>query len=560
MQPRSRLQRHHQAGLLAGLIAGAALTVAMVLLNRLFGVFSLAELTAYAIIALLPLPVFSFFTATLGAAAKQLLLIGALLGQVAAGGALGVLWASLVAPLPGETRPARRFPAFWQPGPGGGLGFALLLFLVLELALLPLLGGGFFGATLDGEIGPNLAAAALEAALYGLVLAAFYRALLAPAPAAAGGRTLTRRQLLRQAGLGLAAVVAGVAAVGALNRRGGAAGGVTDGRGGRVGNGGLPPDPTPIDSFYTISKNFVDPKVEAAGWKLEIGGLVERPYSLTLNEIRALPAVTEYRTLCCISNEVGGDLISNAGWKGVRLKDLLERAGVKPGAVDLALTARDGYTESFPIARALADDPAVIAVYEMNGQPLPDKHGFPLRLLVPDIYGMKNVKWVTKLSVVGTDFKGFWQEQGWSDPAIVKTMSRFDFPRDRALLPAGPARVGGVAFAGARGIARVEVSPDGGRSWTAGQLRRPLGPYTWVLWTADLDLPEGEHTLKVRATDGAGATQTAEPAPPLPDGASGWHTLTVRTANGVQAATGNAGDAAGVATPRQPRNSGIFEP
>jgi hypothetical protein len=308
-----------------------------------------------------------------------------------------------------------------------------------------------------------------------------------------------------------------------------------------VGQNGLPPEITPIDDFYHVSKNFVDPKVAEEGWSLQIGGMVERPYSLTLADIRAMPAVTETRTLACISNEVGGDLISNATWKGVRVKDLLERAGVKSGAVDLALSARDGYTESFPIEKALNGD--VIAVYEMNGQPLPDKNGFPLRLLVPDIYGMKNVKWITKMDVVATDFKGFWQGQGWSDVATIKTMSRIDFPRNFDLLPSGPNKVGGIAFAGGRGTSKVEVSPDGGKTWQEAKIRRPLGPYTWVLWSATLDLTDGEHLLTVRATDGAGVVQSDRERPPLPDGASGFAVVRVRVADGAPAPKIVGGDA-----------------
>jgi hypothetical protein len=345
--------------------------------------------------------------------------------------------------------------------------------------------------------------------------------------------------LLARFVFGIAALAIGGGAVAGLTRT--PSGAAKANGGGRVGNNGLPPEITPIDDFYHVSKNFVDPKVEERGWSLQIGGMVERPYSLTLADIRALPAVTETRTLACISNEVGGDLISNATWKGVRLKDLLDRAGVKSGVVDLALSARDGYTESMPIDRALNGD--VIAVYEMNGQPLPDKNGYPLRLLVPDIYGMKNVKWITKLDVVATDFKGFWQGQGWSDVATIKTMSRIDFPRNFDLLPTGPNKIGGVAFAGARGTAKIEVSPDGGQTWQEGVIRRPLGPYTWVLWSATVNLADGEHLLQVRATDGTGQVQTDQLAPPLPDGSSGLATVRVRVAAGAPAPTIVGGDA-----------------
>lgn len=535
----SRFAPHHRAGFSAGLSAGALLTLITIVLNRAFGLFSLPELVAYQIIGVMPLALFEFGIRTLRGNAKLLLLAIVLLGQLLVAGGLGALWASLAATLPGEVRSRRRVAAFWQPALSGALFYAVVLFLLTICVLLPLAGAGFLGTKLSSGIGATLVAAALEAGVYALSLAAIYRVLMRRLGHGAGEATgtpaqprITRRQVLRQAVFGGAALALAAAAVGVLSRRGRASGAAAPG-GGRVGNGGLPPEVTPTPAFYTVSKNFTDPKVDVNGWKLQIGGLVAQPYSLTLDEIRALPPVSDYRTLCCISNEVGGDLISNAGWKGVRLKDLLERAGVQPGAVDLQLTAQDGYTESFPIAKALSPD--VLAVYEMNGETLTDTHGFPLRLLVPDIYGMKNVKWLTRLDVVGSDFRGFWQERGWSDVAIVKTMSRIDFPRARQLLPAGRNQAGGIAFAGARGVTRVEVSGDGGQTWREAQLRRPLGPATWALWTADLDLLEGDHTLKVRATDGAGVLQTDARTEPAPDGASGWHTIGVRTAPGTQA-------------------------
>ncbi len=538
-----RLQRHHRAGFLAGLVAGGIFTAIMFVIARAFNTFSLPELFGYRVIALLPLAAFSAVVETFGSNAKQILLVGATIGQVVVCGLLGLLWASCAETLPGETRPDRRFPSLWNPTTTGGLFYALLLFIFVEVLGFGLLGVGVFGVRLIGGLGLTAGALALEAISYGAALAFFYQLLMSPAPAVSARRAapLTRRQLIARFGFGFAAFVVGSGAVFGMTRTPGGAAKVKANGGGRVGNNGLPPEITPNSDFYHVSKNFVDPKVAEEGWSLQVGGMVERPYSLTLAEIRDLPAVTETRTLCCISNEIGGDLISNATWKGVRLKDLLERAGVKAGAVDLAMSARDGYTESMPIDKALNGD--VIAVYEMNGVPLPDTNGFPLRLLVPDIYGMKNVKWITKIDVIATDFKGYWQGQGWSDVATIKTMSRIDFPRNFDLLPTGPAQIGGVAFAGARGTAKIEVSADGGATWQEGQIRRPLGPYTWVLWSATIDLAEGERQLMVRATDGTGKVQTDRPAPPLPDGASGWATKRVRVAPGAPAPVINGGQA-----------------
>lgn len=531
-----RARQHQRAGFLAGLIAGGVFTLLMIGLARVLGLFSVPELVGYRIIASMPLSLFSFGVETFGGNAKQLLLVGTTIGQVIVGGLLGLLWASYADTLPDESRPGRRLPAVWQPSLFGGIVYAAILFVVIEVGIFALVGAGLFGASLPAGLAATVVAGLIETLVYGLTLAFLYRALMAPATGtvASTAMPLTRRQLLIRFVFGIAALAVGGGAILGLVRSP-----VSNAKaktGGRVGDGDLPPEITPTEDFYRVSKNFNDPKVAENGWKVEIGGLVDQPYSLTLAEIRTLPAVTETRTLCCISNEVGGDLISNATWKGARLKDILDRAGVQSNAIKLVLGASDGYTDSIAIDKALNGD--VIAVYEMNGAQLPDDHGFPLRLLVPDIYGMKNVKWLTRISAVADDYRGFWQQQGWSDQAQIKTMSRIDFPVNRDLLPTGPARMGGVAFAGARGIAKIELSIDGGKSWQDGTIRKPLGPYSWVLWTATPQLTEGDHQVMVRATDGTGKTQTEVARPPLPDGASGWHTISVRVANGVTPPSG----------------------
>jgi hypothetical protein len=291
----------------------------------------------------------------------------------------------------------------------------------------------------------------------------------------------------------------------------------------------LPPEVTPIGTFYTISKNAagLDPRVDARRWTLEITGLVGRPVKLTYDDIKAMPSVSRYHTLECISNEVGGDLIGNAMWKGVRFRDLLDRAGgVNPRAVRFALRCADGYSEGIPIADAMAPD--VMLAYEMNGVPLPPQHGFPVRMLVPGLFGMKNPKWLTKVEAVTTHFTGYWQASGWSDEAVVQTMSAFRVPGDRDV-PSGEVELGGVAYSGDRGIKDVEVSADGGRTWMKAEVKSPLGPYTWVLWAAVWKLAgPGQYTLRVRAMDGAGVVQTAREQPTLPDGATGHHTIRVR--------------------------------
>jgi DMSO/TMAO reductase YedYZ molybdopterin-dependent catalytic subunit len=236
--------------------------------------------------------------------------------------------------------------------------------------------------------------------------------------------------------------------------------------------------------------------------------------------------VSQWQTLECISNDVGGDFMSTARWDGVPVAALLDRAGgVDPRAKKAVFYAADGYADSFPVAQVL-DSGALLAT-AMNDETLPAEHGYPVRLLVPGTYGMKNVKWVTIIELVDTDFRGYWQQRGWTDDATVKTLSRIDVPRKGTAAAAGITRIAGVAFAGRRGISRVEVSDDGGETWRPATLRAPKGPYTWTLWEVPWGPPPGQYRLAVRATDGTGALQRSEKAPTLPDGASGYHTVTV---------------------------------
>ncbi len=290
----------------------------------------------------------------------------------------------------------------------------------------------------------------------------------------------------------------------------------------------LPREITPTEQFYIVSKNppGFDPTLDVRKWTLEVGGLVARPSRFTFEELRAMPAVDQVQTLECISNEVGGDLISTAKWRGVRLRDVLLRCGgPSPSALKVAFRCADGYSEAHPIDDAM--NPTILLAYEMNGELLPTTHGYPLRLLVPGLYGMKNPKWITKIEVVSTDFQGYWEASGWSDEAVIKTMSKFTTTAPTH--HAGEVELGGVAYGGDRSVKGVEYSVDGGKTWLKAGLQPPLGPFTWVLWAA-LWKPTapGEYTLKVRARDGNGIFQTSRETPTLPDGASGYHTLRVR--------------------------------
>ncbi|HEX9270099.1 MAG TPA: molybdopterin-dependent oxidoreductase [Candidatus Limnocylindria bacterium] len=283
---------------------------------------------------------------------------------------------------------------------------------------------------------------------------------------------------------------------------------------------------------YTVDTTLIKPTVDVEAWKLEIGGAVASPFALTYDELLDLEAVEQLHTLECISNNVGGDLISTALWTGVPLRDLLARAQPKPGTFDVKLTSVDGYTDSIRIEKAM--EPATIVAYLMNGYTLPEDHGYPARLLVPNIYGMKNVKWLRSIECVTFDFQGYWMERGWSDVAIVNTNCRIDTPSNAVRWNGAESiPIAGIAFAGARGIAKVEISTDGGQTWTATDLEPALGPLTWVRWKLDWrPSGAGRYRLLARATDGGGETETAIRREPFPNGATGYDGIEVTVTRG----------------------------
>ena len=287
----------------------------------------------------------------------------------------------------------------------------------------------------------------------------------------------------------------------------------------------LVPATTPTESFYITTKNFIDPTVDGNSWKLSFHGMADNPYTITLAELKAMPSFERTETLACISNPVGGELIGNAVWKGVDFSAMIRKAKPQKGVVDVICHAADGYGDSFPLNVALNNE--CMLAYEMNGKPLTDKHGFPARLLVPNIYGMKNVKWITEVEFVNFDFKGYWESQGWDDVAVYNTLSRIDYP-NKGRIDAKPLYIGGVAFAGNRGVKKVEVSTDGGKTWKDAQILVVPSKFSWVLWTYAWNPQPGTYTIQSRATDGTGQVQTPKKADTYPNGATGYHTRQVR--------------------------------
>jgi len=288
----------------------------------------------------------------------------------------------------------------------------------------------------------------------------------------------------------------------------------------------LTPRITANADHYTVDTALIKPRVDVGAWTLEIGGAVERPYRITYEELLDMEAVERPHTLECISNEIGGDLISTAVWVGVPMADLLARAVPKGDAYDAVLTSVDGYSDSIRLAKAL--DPDTLVAYLMNGVTLPEEHGYPVRALIPGIYGMKNVKWLQKIELATYDYQGYWMERGWSDIASYNTHVRIDAPGASPRPVDGRVEIAGIAFAGQRGIARVEVSTDGERTWSEAALESPPGRQTWRRWRYSWVVPgPGRYRIVARATDGQGSVQTRIRRPPFPDGSSGYHAIEV---------------------------------
>ena len=569
-----------RSGAWAGVVGALVMVLGQAIARLGAGVPMFPDLLEDAFTRAIPSVVFARVLDTLKFQAKPLLFVGILVLQILAGALIGVVFALIWGrEIPG----LRRHWSGWTRA----LLCAGLAWLVTNLVLLPVVGGGFFGAeTAVGPVGLNVALV-IGYFLYGITLAGTYRVSIIRAPVAGeeAEPSPERRRLLGGLAVGTVAILAagatyrimtdarrGVTVTVASSTDSGTSGSLpqatvapptnpptsagatatipTDSAASRVttvsaptpttaASGGAAEDTswnvtgelsevTPTDKFYVVSKNFFsDPVVDANQWALEIGGLVKKPYKIDFAQLQKLPHEDRYQTLECISNEIGGDLIGTARWRGVSLRNLIAAAEPDPKAVKVKFSAADGYTDDLPVERAMS--PANLLAYSMNGEPLGAPHGAPARLLIPGIYGMKNVKWLTRVELVADDYKGYWEQRGWSDEATILTMSQTNsIDTQHPTIPPGTVELAGVAFAGDRGISRVEVSVDGGETWQNATLKDPLGPYTWRLWRWRWDAKPGQYTVVVRATDGTGKVQTSEETDTLPNGATGWDTRPVR--------------------------------
>jgi len=489
------------AGALAG---GAGLLVTFFMRAFGLGVF-LPEVAVDFVVGRIPGGIESFFIRTLGEGAKLLALLTALAVFLVLPG----IYATLFRRIQRWLKNRWLVMAFYTFSSAG----------IVLLVILPILDAGFLGS--NTSVGAGFAVFS-QVIGYWLYAALLDHVLVDVAAEYPEGFSLSRRQFI----IG----TIGAVAVAALTIYG--LGSLISKKGRLVFASVaemFSKEQTPTSEFYVVTKNVIDPAVDASRWQLSIGGLVSNPTTYSYADLQALATIDEFVTLECVSNEVGGNLISMAEWTGVRLANLLQSAGADSTADWIVFTCADGYTAAIPIAKAM--DPSTLVAVYMNGGPLATAHGYPARIIVPGLYGMFHAKWVTKIEAVQGEFRGYWQQKGWTNSddgnGRIHTVAIIATPADNAVV-GGAVTVGGVAFAGDRGISRVEVSTDGGSTWTDASLKGPMSGLTWVLWTFPWTPPRGgSFRIVARASDGGGVLQDSATAPPFPNGASGYDAITL---------------------------------
>ena len=505
------------AGLLTGFVAALVMTTAMLLLATL-GVATPLVIIGDRLSVFIPPGPFLSLMGKVGGYnhLKQLGVGSTIAGQLlvgAIGGAIFGLFAR---------RNAGRVPAIWTV-----LILIVLPIVAFAIALWPVLGTSYIGLPI---------AVARLVTLIGFALCVF----LFERTLVTGFRFLTTRKIGREnyeftPAIGRRAFVLGTVGLAATG------GGVALARklyhaaafsyDGTEYKGPIVQPITPNDLFYCVTKNVVDPSVNIDLWHLEIGGLVQNAATWRFQDLIGFKPTTQETTLMCISNGLDAGLMSNAIWKGVPLRDLLDQAGVLSGAARVRLHSVDNYTDTIPLEKAM--EPTTLLAYEMNGGPLPHRHGYPLRVIVPGYFGEKNVKWVTRIEVADANAKGFYETQGWGPDFVVPTRSRIDVPDNWAFVSLGkliaPIEVKGVAFGGDRGVLHVEISFDDGQTWSDAEIYYSGNPLAWSLWkTHWTPAAPGDYTLVVRATDGEGHVQKWDEGRGPYSGTAGLQMINVR--------------------------------
>ena len=503
------------AGLLAGFVAGLLMTVTMLLLAWLFGVATPLVIFGDRLSVFIPADTFLSLMGRVGGYnnMKQLGVGSVMAGQLVVGALGGMIYGLVLRP---------RSTQFSVTG----AVFILLPLLAVGVLLWPVLGTHYHGVPIKRATGITLGGLLLAFVVFERALVLVFRFLV---------RTRIRindeefsppigRRALITGGLALLAAGGATAILQRLYRL------ATFSYDGTQYKGRVVQAITPNDKFYCVTKNVVDPSVDAQLWRLEVTGLVQTRQTYKIDRLKSLPAVEQETTLMCISNGLDAGLMSNARWKGVPMKVLLAAASPLAGATKVRLHGVDNYTDTIPLAKAM--DPTTLVVYEMNGETLPDRHGFPARAIVPGYFGEKHVKWITRIEVADESAIGFYEKQGWGPDFIVPTRSRIDQPDNYWTIGSAGAANGisvrGVAFGGNRGISRVEISFDDGGTWQEAKLDYPGTKLTWALWSYDWRPPGADnYTLVVRATDGEGVVQELDEERPFKSGTTGFHRIVV---------------------------------
>ena len=504
------------AGLLAGFIAAIAMTVMMLLLAY-FGVATPLVIIGDRLSVFIPPGPFLSLMGKLGGYnhLKQLGVGSTIAGQLLVGAIGGAIFGLLI-----RRNPAGSWP-IWTMSI-----FVILPIVAFAVALWPVLGTSYVGLPIDAARVVTLVGFALCVFVFERTLVGGFQFLTRP-KIASENREFTpaigRRAFVLSA-IGVAVAGGGVALARKLYRV------ATFSYDGTQYKGRIVQPITPNDLFYCVTKNVVDPRVNVGLWHLEVIGLVQNRATWRFQDLIGFPPVEQETTLMCISNGLDAGLISNAVWKGLPLRDLLDQAGPLSNAVRVRLYGVDNYTDTIPLEKAM--DPTTLLAYGMNGVPLPHRHGYPLRAIVPGYFGEKHVKWLTCIELTTANVKGFYETQGWGPAFMTPTRSRIDVPDHESWFSLnklnGAIEVKGMAYGGDRGISRVELSFDDGKSWLDAEIYYTGGDLAWSLWkTAWMPDAAGDYILVVRATDGEGDVQEWEEDRGWFSGVTGFHKIGV---------------------------------
>lgn len=528
------------AGLISGLVAAILMTLAMAASRFWLGIMPPPEAVPDRIAPLLDIDTFFSLFSQFGGynGLKKFGILSGLRGMAATGAVVGLLFA-IVIESGWSRRSSGRILGLSRPAFGFIAGAVIIAWVGLVALLWPVLAANFRGVPYTWARILTISALLIWILIFAATLAGTYQWITRRMAASQSGdsptelapiaNVLPRRTII--------AAVAGAALLFPIYRLLRSmyydATFFYDGR--QYGGANVQPI-APNDLFYTVTKNVVDPEISVDLWRLEIGGHVQNSASFSFDDLKNFEQIDQETTLCCISNRIGAGFISNANWKGVRLRDLLDSAGVKEGAFEIFISGADAYHDTFSIEKAM--DENTLVVYEMNGEPLPRIHGYPVRLIVPGLYGEKNVKWVTRIDVVTTDKQGFYEQQGWGPTFVPPTRSDIFTPaftnrpgvgyffRDEFQV-GQTVTVKGRAFAADKGIQSVEYSVDNQATWAPAEIYYPGTELSWSLWQFEwTPQAPGDYVVLTRAVDREGTPQPGEVQSYIPDGAGGYHIVT----------------------------------